>query len=241
MNSLRSCSFVWASLASLAALACGSNVDGGAGGAGGEDVGEQVQCSDYDDELSSSEVVPVTIRMVNRLEVDLYFTERNASSATSRKTPFTVEQDGAQVETQLGGMAYSCERVMSGNCGFMGDVPRGDEVLRVVPGGALERSWSALVFELRQLPEACAAPECGSSLGCYVPALAEGRYVVSASASVEAPLCVAEPGDCPCTPDADGVCELGALAGYGPSSFETASAEIILGDEGERVVELVFE
>ena len=207
----------------LAAPGCGSEVDGG----GGE------SCDAYLDEAPAA--APVTLRFRNERAEAIYLGSQIGCGVL---VPFTLrDASGAVLPWHLDGCGFTCEtsQDFSGGCAADCAIP---PVFLIAPGGHHDLTWTGVVVETVDMPQACYA-EGGASETCERRVNpAAGSYEVTGEAFTEVTGCDPSQGACTCEPSAEGSCQLDYTATISGAPITTV-ATLAYPDQG--MIEIVFQ
>lgn len=155
--------------------------------------------------VSSGEVAPVTVRIVNEGDDVVWLTGPGSCVDT-----YTAVEDAAGQRFFGNHCTMLCEASLLGECGCLLDCPSPD-IIALHPGGTFETEWPGYVLAPRVASTACAG-DCASDCNLRVSPAAGPMTVVVAKATA-----LEDCGACECEPNAQGWCTVPGL----PDGFET--------------------
>jgi len=195
----------------------GSSSDDGTSGDGGMDVGGTGdECEGFDDE--DGEASETVIRIENTGDEPLFL---GGLWSCDFARMLVVPTDAANgVHWPLLKCEFSCEDVLApGGMGCDSSCPIAN-VIRIEPGGAFEDPWPGDMHDPAEPPAQCCSEDEGGC-ACFVRRPApEGEYEATVNVFTEVSCAV---GDCDCTPNDDGWCEIEGFAETIPEDGQLAS------------------
>ncbi|MCA9710477.1 MAG: hypothetical protein KDK70_31845, partial [Myxococcales bacterium] len=146
--------------------------------------------------VSSDEVAPVTMRIVNA-----------GTDTVHLVSPSTCGGHHIEVVDATGlwfpgpSCSPACEGSLLGECGCLANCPA-PVTIALMPGGTYETSWEGWVAQVTEASEACAG-ECAGECSLRVPpATGPMQLLVGLATTLDCD------ENCTCTPNAQGWCEL---------------------------------
>lgn len=220
-------------LAASLAVGCEGSISSSVGGSAGSSSSGSLHCEEL---VKNETATPVDVRLVNHTSEDLYVQLGTGAYACGGEAPFIVkDQNGDQLElSPPGGCGTTCESP-SCTCTITYTCAP-PPVVRIVPDGTAIAKWSGLVIETRSVPAACIAADCadGQEKPSCPAWIAPETTLSFIGTTWTATQCGA--GPCPpCTPNAQGTCEIQYADTAGQAVQATATWS-----PGATSIDLVF-
>lgn len=150
--------------------------------------------------VSSGEVAPVTVRIVNEGDDVVWLTGPGSCIDT-----YTIVEDAAGHRFFGNHCARLCELSLLGDCGCLLDCPS-PGIIALHPGGAFETEWPGYVLAPQVAATACAG-DCEGECNLRVSPTAGPMTVMVAKATM-----LQDCGSCECEPNEQGWCPVLGLA-----------------------------
>ncbi|MEZ4221018.1 MAG: hypothetical protein R3B13_08815 [Polyangiaceae bacterium] len=204
----------------------GGGSGGGIGGGGAGGAAGGINCGGFEDQPSPNQV---TLRIENKTQAPIYVGGGNGCGPSPL---YGLQGPSGEVPLIPSGCGYTCEDLQQ-HGDICPDACMIPPVFMITPGGHLDAPWSGLTYRQETMPAACYFESQYAPPTCQREVVAEkGTYGVIASAATE--LLCNFAGQCTCTPDTSGSCQIdyggspsGALLAA-KASFEWPSASLVL-------------